>query len=161
MDDQEQRRSDPPQRPVIDPAVSADTAVLTSRLRSLMDERNWNIHRLSGKSGVSERHLGEIVRGGVHRPREDTIRRLADALRVPSTYLLGSDEYTTEITIALLPKEVDVLSAASAVTRETVAELVRRAVTRHIHDIEQDASISPILDAIEVARDRKGSDHSC
>jgi len=59
-----------------------------NRLRRLRDRKPWTQAELSRASGVPLQTIKDIERGASKRPRNRTVRALADALQVSASYLL-------------------------------------------------------------------------
>lgn len=59
----------------------------------LRRSRGWSQTILSVASGVSQPEISRIERGTIHRPRPETVERLAQALGIPAIALMqGADE---------------------------------------------------------------------
>ena len=56
---------------------------------TFMDAHGLSTHALSQRSGLSERHLGDLLVGRVSKPRPATVRGLTSALDVPIERLVG------------------------------------------------------------------------
>lgn len=64
-----------------------------SRLRAAMDAKGWTAYRLSKESGVSQQHIGRLLRGqrAIEGAAQDTVRRLVDALEVRADWLVKGE----------------------------------------------------------------------
>lgn len=61
---------------------------LTMRLRALRDKRGWSQEELAKRAGISRGYLARLETGR-HDPTLTMIEKLAKALNVPVTELLG------------------------------------------------------------------------
>lgn len=122
-----------------------------------MAERNWTSYRLSKETGLSERHLEDLVAGRVKRPRSETIDRLAEGFGMTSQELLGLENFSTEVALPLTEREQDVLYAAGAFDRAPLREMLRRAIESFISESESDPDVHQILDAMGAGRERRAS----
>src|SRR5262245_13705059 len=66
----------------VDLATSPAFGPLLKRLRTAVELTQ---EELAERAGVSARLISDLERGVVHRPRRDTIRMLADGLRLPES----------------------------------------------------------------------------
>lgn len=72
------------------------------RIRQLRQQRGMSINRLAAAAGVAHSVVSRLEHGHVTNPTAETLRRLATALEVPLTELLG---------IAGMLQELDFLPA--------------------------------------------------
>ncbi len=59
------------------------------RITALRQRRGWSQNMLAERAGVDKSQLSRLVRGLSPKPGHETIRKLADALRVPLSELTG------------------------------------------------------------------------
>lgn len=157
------KHQDPPSAPKIeasgpDPGAGSRAAESTAetvgfRVEQLLQERGWSVYRLHQESGLSERHLGEIVADEVGKPRLSTLIRISDALGVPVTELDPSAPRGRDFSITLSAPDEDVLYAVAANERRPIGSVVRQAVIESLSRWREDASIKAILSSMK-DRDR-------
>jgi transcriptional regulator with XRE-family HTH domain len=62
------------------------------RLAAVMQERGLTLHDLAAKAGVSVSQLSLLTRGRISHPRSNTLEKIALALGMPESALLGTDQ---------------------------------------------------------------------
>ncbi len=61
---------------------------LGARIRARRKAKGWSVLQLATKAGISFEHIHTLERGGKHKPRDYTLRRIAKALGVSVATLL-------------------------------------------------------------------------
>lgn len=132
------------------PSTAEATAeTLGSRLQRLLRERGWSIYRLHQESGLSQRHLGELVGDDVGKPRPGTLVRLADALGVPVVELDPTAPRGREFSVTVSSDDEAVLYAVSAKERRAIGGVVRLAILESVRRWREDPSVQTILGAMD------------
>lgn len=70
------------------PEETAALERLGKRIRARRKAKGWSVLELAQRAGVSFEHLHTLERGGKHKPRDYTLRRIAKALGVSVETLL-------------------------------------------------------------------------
>lgn len=133
------------------PAVCGSDLAL--RLQALLSERGSSPYQLSQATGMSERHLEDLVNGRVSRPRPATVVKLANAFGITSQQLLGiEEEGGVSARVLIRGDDADVLLAVGAVLRVPLEDVVREAVRRYAEQSLEDEAIRRVIDAVRAAR---------
>jgi transcriptional regulator with XRE-family HTH domain len=66
---------------------AADRSVLAANLKMLMERRDWTQRQLAEKAGMSQTHVGNLIRGD-HDASLSVVKILADAFGIPPWLLL-------------------------------------------------------------------------
>lgn len=104
------------------PAV-AET--LASNLTALMQKRDWTQAQLAAKSGVSQRHISNVLRKMTSCSVE-SLEALAGAFGLPGWLLLISGIDVSLMDTSLIPRLVDYFVGAGPEGRELVSRLAER-----------------------------------
>lgn len=67
------------------------TSPLIENLLSAMEEKRFNQRSLALEAGINETGVRDILRGASKNPRRDTLEKLAKALKMPLSKLVGDD----------------------------------------------------------------------
>jgi transcriptional regulator with XRE-family HTH domain len=70
-------------------AMDAQRKQMAARVRALRDQRGWTNETLAYKAGVSVKTVSRLVNGR-HDPRDNTLRKVAKALRTTPAELRGA-----------------------------------------------------------------------
>jgi hypothetical protein len=119
----------------------------------LLETRGLTPYGLSQVSGLSERHLEDIVAGRVTRPRPKTIVQLATALNVPVEALVGDTPGRMTVVVDLPESRCDTLYALAAVERSSAERVAARVLAQYLEVHEHDGATAAIVAAIKAARD--------
>ncbi len=106
---------------------SATVDVFPSRLRAAREERGLNQADLAARAGLQASAISHFE-SGTRRPSFDNLKRLSDALSVPTDYLLGRISALDEKPTAdVLYRDFERLSAADKdFARDMIAKLAQR-----------------------------------
>lgn len=107
-------------------------ASFPDRLREAREQRQLNQGELAEKAGLQASAISHFETG-TRKPSFDNLRRLADALKVTTDYLLGRVNHPEELAGAdRLHRNIERLSAADRVLAEGIIEqLAERNKTSH------------------------------
>lgn len=85
-----------------------------------MDAKGWTAYRLAKESGVSQQHLGRLLRGErtIDGAAQDTVRKLVDALGVRADWLVRGEGQPHAERPGRLRERVEWGEAACAVRAE-------------------------------------------
>lgn len=116
--------------------VTDPAAVLGKRLRDLRTAQGWTQIDLAEKSGVSRAYVSELETGKRKRPGFETIKKLADALKLEPSALTGRDGSTDERLEQLTRRIVrEELAGQSSVNSSSESDLVPVRVSNSLDEI--------------------------
>ena len=78
------------------------------RLKKLLDAKNMTEYRLSKVTGISKSTINALVHGASKKPNSETLEKIARALEINVSILLGENELS-DIVIKEVGKESKVL----------------------------------------------------
>ncbi len=117
-----------------------------------MDAQGVSTYALSQRSGLSERHLGDLVAGRVTRPRPATVRELASALDVPINRLVGETPGHLLFSV-LLPEDLaDTAYTLAAIRRSGVESLLEEQLREYLERCRRDPKVARVVEAMADAR---------
>lgn len=96
------------------------------KLRSLREERDMSLRALSRESGLALSHL-QYLEGDAKVPGDQTLQRLAKALRVPVAKL-QTERIAGQVTLLL--KEAEGLGNLSKEQEREILDAIKRAVSK-------------------------------
>lgn len=79
--------------------MSEQPITIGQRLQALMEGRDWTLGKLAARSGVSKSQLSLLTRDLIEHPRIDTLEKIAAAMDLDVTDLIGDSEPTPQLTV--------------------------------------------------------------
>lgn len=87
LGDLQKTDSGPPYACPMSAASDSIQDVFVANVKRLMERRGWRQEKLAGKSGISQSHIGNLLRKQ-HAPTSGVIEAVADAFGLPGWLLL-------------------------------------------------------------------------
>lgn len=133
--------------------MTADGPLIGGRVQGLLNERGLNVAALHRSSGISERHLGDIVAGRVTTVQRATVNKLAVALDVEPEELLGHLAPTEEFGVSVRLRDADALRAFALVNRQSVQETAAQALHEWVQiALDREPAMARVVTDAESAR---------
>lgn len=105
-------------------------SLFSERLCTRLEWLKWKYDRLAEESGVSSRSISDYARGKSE-PSTDQLVKIAEALRVPTDWLLGTSRYPEH-----LPQNYELKDPASEEMVEATLDSLRQQASSMISQID-------------------------
>lgn len=92
------------------PSMGSPRDAVAARIQQLLDENDWTPYELSKRAGLSDSHIGLVLKRGTSRTGAETLRRIAQGAGVSERWLMtgeGPKTPSAPSDVEVVPEESD------------------------------------------------------